>query len=295
MEVREYVAKNNDFSGYEHLSLIRVDRNGSHYYVDHKCPKCGGTGYLNYYSHVEGGVCFLCGGSGQHETSIIVRREEYAHELEEKRLARARKAAPAKNAAFLKSEGFSEDGKTYVVLGDTYAIREDLKAAGAKFNYLLGWHFPTPNAKYETAELTKGTVLFQSEDEVVTLLRELPNGVLDWPWDPYYVQEYIAKLQDEYKARTAPKTEFFGTVGQKVELTLSLERCSSYETQWGMTAIYAFVDETGRHFIWKTASGPALMDNVNAGDKVVLKGTIKEHNEYKGCKQTVLTRCKVVA
>ena len=52
MAVREYVAKNNDFSEYEHLSLVRVDRNGTHYYVDHKCPKCGGTGY-------DGGIAFL--------------------------------------------------------------------------------------------------------------------------------------------------------------------------------------------------------------------------------------------
>ena len=37
------------------------------------------------------------------------------------------------------------------------------------------------------------------------------------------------------------------------------------------------------------------MSDVNTGDKVILKGTIKEHNEYRGYKQTVLTRCKVVA
>ena len=246
----EYIAKNNDFSEYEHLPLLRVDRNGTHYYSDPTCPKCGGTGYLPGYAHVEGGVCFLCGGSGR-------------------------------------------DGKTYIVLGDTYAIRENLKAAGAKFNYLLGWHFPEPNDKYETAELTKDTVLCEASDEVMTLLRELPNGILDWPWDPYIVQEYVAKLQDEYKARTAPKTEFFGAVGQKVELVLSLERRSSYETQWGTATIYAFVDDKGRHFIWKTSTWLEAMDNANAGDKFILKGTIKEHSEYKGRKQTVLTRCKI--
>lgn len=293
--MREYTVKNNDFSEFAHLSLTRVDRNGTHYYVDHKCPKCGGTGNLPYYAHVEGGTCFLCGGSGYYDTSIIVRREEYAHELAEKRLARARKAAPAKNAAFLKAEGFSEDGKTYVVLGETYAIRDELKAAGAKFNHSLGWHFAAPNEKYETAELAKDTVIHQDDEETVTLLRELPNGMLDWPWDPYYLQEYVAKLQDEYKARTAPATEFFGSVGEKIDLVLSLERRSSYDTQWGSTAIYAFVDDHGRHFVWKTATWPDAMTEVAIGDKVRIKGSIKEHNEYKGCKQTILTRCKIVA
>src|SRR5574337_1063374 len=28
------------------------------------CPKCGGMGELPQYSHVEGGVCFLCNGTG---------------------------------------------------------------------------------------------------------------------------------------------------------------------------------------------------------------------------------------
>ena len=27
------------------------------------CPRCGGTGYLPHFSHVSGGVCFLCGGN----------------------------------------------------------------------------------------------------------------------------------------------------------------------------------------------------------------------------------------
>lgn len=89
--------------------------------------------------------------------------------------------------------------------------------------------------------------------------------------------------------------KFFGELGQKVELTLALDRRSFFDTQWGSTAIYAFTDAEGHHFIWKTASWPDALTKVNEGDSIVLKGTIKEHNEYKGCKQTVLTRCKIVA
>lgn len=29
------------------------------------CPRCGGTGYLPEYRHVQGGVCFRCGGEGR--------------------------------------------------------------------------------------------------------------------------------------------------------------------------------------------------------------------------------------
>ena len=181
------------------------------------------------------------------------------------------------------------------MLGDTYAIREDLKAAGAKFSYNLGWHFPEPNSDYATREITKDTIVFQNEEETVTVLRELPNGMLDWPYDVYYLQEYVKRLQEEYKASLMPETKFFGELGQKVELTLALDRRSFFDTQWGSTAIYAFTDAEGHHFIWKTASWPDALTKVNEGDSIVLKGTIKEHNEYKGCKQTVLTRCKIVA
>jgi hypothetical protein len=36
--------------------------------VSHKniCPKCGGTGYIRQYSHVSGGICFHCNGTGKH-------------------------------------------------------------------------------------------------------------------------------------------------------------------------------------------------------------------------------------
>jgi hypothetical protein len=30
------------------------------------CPRCGGSGYLPEFSHVQGGVCFLCGGGGNY-------------------------------------------------------------------------------------------------------------------------------------------------------------------------------------------------------------------------------------
>jgi hypothetical protein len=42
--------------------------------------------------------------------------------------------------------------------------------------------------------------------------------------------------------------------------------------------------------VWKTTKGLSIEENT----EVTLKGTIKEHTEYKEEKQTVLTRCKVI-
>ena len=85
----EWIAKGNDFSEYDnstHIRLDRIDKNGTHYYTDTQCPKCGGTGNIPCFSHVEDGVCFLCGGSGVHEKKFRVLTEEYSKKLEEKRL-----------------------------------------------------------------------------------------------------------------------------------------------------------------------------------------------------------------
>ena len=56
---------------------------------------------------------------------------------------------------------------------------------------------------------------------------------------------------------------------------------------YGTTFLYRFVDDAGNVFVWK-ASGA-----YNVFDGVTIKGTVKDHSEYQGVKQTVLTRCKI--
>lgn len=58
---------------------------------------------------------------------------------------------------------------------------------------------------------------------------------------------------------------------------------------FGTTYLYKFADEAGNVFIWY-ASRP-----IELQERMTLKATIKAHNEWNGVKQTVLTRCKVVA
>ena len=52
-----------------------------------------------------------------------------------------------------------------------------------------------------------------------------------------------------------------------------------------------FKDEHGNVMVWKSGTYPEALGE--DGKKVLLKGTVKEHSEYKDEKQTVLTRCKV--
>ena len=85
---------------------------------------------------------------------------------------------------------------------------------------------------------------------------------------------------------------FLGTIGDKLEIKVSYERCISFDSMYGTMFIEVFKDEAGNTLIWKTASGMKV-----SADKQVLtiKGTIKNHQEYNGINQTVLTRVKVIA
>ncbi|MCC8157279.1 MAG: hypothetical protein LIO54_08390 [Oscillospiraceae bacterium] len=99
--------------------------------------------------------------------------------------------------------------------------------------------------------------------------------------------EYQAKVKKE--AEAASKSEYVGTVGQRIEIEVASIACvTSWETQWGLTKILKIEDKAGNIFTWKTSSW--IPDDVKS-----IKGTVKEHKEYRGAKQTELTRCKAIA
>ena len=87
-------------------------------------------------------------------------------------------------------------------------------------------------------------------------------------------------------------SEYFGEIKQRLslgELTLS-SVYGPIEGEFGPTYIYRFMNE--KHlFVWFT--GKCLKTKV--GDKVmVTKATIKDHKEYKGQKETIITRAALV-
>lgn len=85
-------------------------------------------------------------------------------------------------------------------------------------------------------------------------------------------------------------SEYHGTVGDKVNLTLTFKATYSFEGYYGPVHMHRFVDtETGNIFIW-----PASRFTFFKEDALhTVKGTIKAHKDYKDIKQTILTRCKV--
>jgi hypothetical protein len=102
--------------------------------------------------------------------------------------------------------------------------------------------------------------------------------------------EQELELQRRAGALADKRNEHVGQVGDKLE-GLELTCVSRRETEgyYGMTTILTFEDAEGISYKWFASRS----QGVDKGDKVILKGTIKKHDEYKGRKSTVLTRCKM--
>lgn len=83
-----------------------------------------------------------------------------------------------------------------------------------------------------------------------------------------------------------------------LDLVVTFKKRSTYEIPsyagWGTdtVGINVFRDDAGNCFIWKSTSA---FFNIAEGSQVRLRGTVKEHSDYKGTKQTILQRCKVDA
>lgn len=122
------------------------------------------------------------------------------------------------------------------------------------------------------------------------------------------------KIAEEECAIENAKVEYYGAVGDKFEKEMTFEKMFGFETMYGYQYILLFRDEENHVFVWKTTNGMYKIDlkdvkgkgvnehsvfdgaykDYEIGHKYLIKGTIKNHEEYRGVKQTVITRCKVV-
>lgn len=129
----------------------------------------------------------------------------------------------------------------------------------------------------------------------------------------------LASLIVAHQKATAPKSTgfadtFVGTVDTKVTFGLpaktgkkgqplknapvvlsdapvTLDFVAGYETMYGYTTVLKFKTADGACLVWKASS--TNLGRKDIGKTFTLAGTIKAHEEYKGQKQTILSRCTV--
>lgn len=97
-------------------------------------------------------------------------------------------------------------------------------------------------------------------------------------------------FEAERKARMEreAKSEFFGEAGKREVFTLTVLKVIDLESDYGAVHLHRFVDEKGNIATWFSSSG-----SLEIGKTYAIKASVKKHEEYKGAKQTMLTRCAV--
>lgn len=102
--------------------------------------------------------------------------------------------------------------------------------------------------------------------------------------------EKTAKKKAAYDAESG--SEYVGNVKDRITVKIKSVKCvTSWETDFGVTRIYKMIGEDGNVYTWKTGK---FIDDDNSAD-ISITGTVKAHTEFRGIKQTELTRCRVAA
>lgn len=272
-------------------SYIRTDRNNTRYFSDCRCGRCGGRGGWEGWPDF---VCYECYGSGKTDkpSTVKVYTPEYAAKLEAQREARAKKAeaervakAIANRGENLRKAGFGQeeiDGVVtwviYRVVGNTFEIKDELKALGCKFKPQVGWYAPAALETHECQRLTEKEVLrenvfieWKDKDEIEPLWIERRRAIEESP------------------------SQWVGNIGDRIEIRVKIDRAfeGSYSFSggpWGLKTTYMYLmhDEAGNIYKWSTSC------YYQEGDECHFRATVKDHSEYRGVKQTQLSRCTLV-
>jgi hypothetical protein len=104
------------------------------------------------------------------------------------------------------------------------------------------------------------------------------------------VKAYINQQEKEAVEKVELKKEQYAETGSKVEVEVEVVGSNTFESAYGLTTLFTFINQGGYQFKWFSSNG----GNVEIGDKVTIKGTVKGSDEYNDSFSTLLTRCKFI-
>lgn len=167
--------------------------------------------------------------------------------------------------------------KGYITIfkGNTFEDKEYFKLSSARYTRFWGWYFVS------TEELPE----------------DIPDDVepIQLPWELVGNEDGTLKSEAEVTAAVESlvyepdESEYQGEVGDKIEAIVTVEKAIPLDGYYGPSTMHIFRDYDGNCYVWTTAAR-----SWEAGTEHHIAGTIKELKQYKGTKQTVLTRCREV-
>lgn len=244
-----------------------------------QCGRCSGTGiYKNF------GTCYECKGSGYviKEARLFTKEEKEAYQnakaaeeenFEREQLTREQEA----KRNWLDYNNFDEDGNTFIVLGDSYSIKDKLKSLGFKYNDYIKWHCAVPN-----------------EDWDFMIKQVNINDFYHWvPGVKAYLisEEGKDKLKKIY-AEAPSKGEWVGDIGEKISVEVFFIGRRAFDSDWGAASYLMFETKEHQRLIWKTTTCPIVPN----ADTFMLTATVKKISfDQTGRKVTYIQRAKMEA
>lgn len=280
---------------YANYTVVSVDENAKKAVVECQCDRCGGSG-MYIIPRVFQGTCFTCGGAG-----IIRKRvkaytpDEYEKYLASQTRVKERKAekkaaevakleedSEANLRIALEEAGYeTEHPQIWLVIGEnTYAIKDTLKGLGCKYKPEFGWY--CTHAVDVPADYNIVPVSFDEVCEWNPITRKIS------------VKENAKEVADAAKKAVMPKSnsEYIGEVKQRLrDIEAVYTNCRTVEGFYGACLCYTF--KVGDNVLTWFCSGKGIDPDIEIGETILLTGTVKDHKEYNGIKQTYLNRCIV--
>lgn len=170
--------------------------------------------------------------------------------------------------------GFTK-GYITIFKGDTYAALPWFQQSIARYATPWGWYII-------------------STEEVPA---DLPSGIeaVRLPWESVGLEsgnlksEMVIKEAINAILYEASTSEYVGSIGERLELYLTVEKSFQIENAYGISTCHIFRDDIGNAYSWITSA-----KCWSVGSEHHIKGTVKEHKKYKNECTTILTRCTEV-
>jgi len=180
---------------------------------------------------------------------------------------------------WFKRNAIGEDGLIWIVFGEnTFAIKDELKELGCKFNPILNWHSAEP------VDVPVGYGQFSiSFDDLYEW-----NEKYGTAYPKSITKDLILARITELKGPEKPSlSEYYGEVGERFRgISAIYVKSRSFDTRYGWTVLHTF--QIGENVLnWFTQKELDLTE----GQSILLSGTVKKHEEYRGVKITQLSRC----
>jgi hypothetical protein len=278
-------------AGIEQAPNGKTEKGAPVYRYERACFRCGGAGGSDKWAHT-GWTCYDCNGKGKAAT-LGVEKLYTAEKLTKLVEAQAKRDAAKKAAR------------------DEAAVVEAERAARERHDVLTHYDLLLKRiraavpVKYD--ENDNEIDALDGEGFIASIYRHITQKS-KWlsEGQSEAIEKVLTKIEAE-KARVKAAT-YIGEVGQRLDLTLTLEKVVTWGEQWqGYTFLCIMKDENGSKVVYKGKSPHSLglkseydpkdrCSYIKIGQTVQVKATIGEHKRstYNGEPETYITRPKAL-